>query len=203
MMEAVGHEAGRFFGTVHTGAYNGMIGTQKGGSIYKSKEEYHVFEIDWQPSFIQFAVDGKVYFEFQRGDTVDVWPFDQPFHLIMNIAVGGTWGGAQGIDESAFEGDGQTMEVDWVRVYANSNEPPQTSQTPSKRPTSPPIPPDQMMCGCASCTEAVLNLFAGQHTCGDRIKWVVDNNGLSEVDACILVAEEYPSICGSCHSEHC
>ena len=46
------------------------------------------------------------------------WPFDQPFHLVLNVAVGGDWGGAKGVDEAAFKGAGQVMEVDWVRVYS-------------------------------------------------------------------------------------
>ena len=47
------------------------------------------------------------------------WPFNQDFHILMNIAVGGSWGGAQGIDSTAFSGDGQYMEIDWVRAYSN------------------------------------------------------------------------------------
>ena len=120
-MEAVGHQADRFFGTVHTAANNGMIGTQKGSSISKSKDEWYTFEINWEEDRIQFAVDKQIYFEYLRGDSVDVWPFDQNFHLIMNIAVGGSWGGQQGINEASFEGAGQIMEIDWVRVYADTN----------------------------------------------------------------------------------
>lgn len=82
-----------------------------------SKNEWHIFEINWEMDRIQFAVDKQIYFEFLRGESSSVWPFDQDFHLIMNLAVGGTWGGQEGIDSSAFDGDGQIMEVDWVRVY--------------------------------------------------------------------------------------
>jgi beta-glucanase (GH16 family) len=61
-------------------------------------------------------VDDKVYHSFIRNPADDYkgWPFDQRFHLIMNIAVGGGWGGAEGIDESIWP---QKMEVDWVRVW--------------------------------------------------------------------------------------
>jgi len=44
----------------------------------------------------------------------DEWPFDERFHLLLNIAVGGNWGGVQGVDESIFP---QSMVVDYVRVY--------------------------------------------------------------------------------------
>ena len=47
----------------------------------------------------------------------EAWPFDRPFHLILNLAVGGDWGGQRGVDEDAFSGEGQVMEVAWVRVY--------------------------------------------------------------------------------------
>ena len=52
------------------------------------------------------------------GGTYREWPFDRRFHLLLNVAVGGQWGGAMGVDPGAFEGDGQVMEVDWVRVYS-------------------------------------------------------------------------------------
>jgi beta-glucanase (GH16 family) len=120
VMETVGHEPDRFFGTVHTKLYNGMIGTQKGGVIGKSKDEWHTFEINWEQDRIQFAVDKQIYFEYLKEGASNTWPFDQDLHLIMNIAVGGTWGGAQGIDEAAFLGSGQIMEVDWIRVFNNT-----------------------------------------------------------------------------------
>jgi len=65
---------------------------------------------------IDFYVDDQRYHSVSRGaqDTFKEWPFDQSFHLIMNIAVGGNWGGMQGIDDSIWP---QRMEVDYVRVY--------------------------------------------------------------------------------------
>lgn len=118
VMEFVGYETGQFHGTVHTEAYNHMIGTEKSGSVYEAEADWHVFEINWEPTGIQFAIDGRIYSEFPQGVGSDKWPFDQDFHIIMNVAVGGFWGGSQGIDEAAFSGDGQIMEVDWVRVYS-------------------------------------------------------------------------------------
>jgi len=121
VMETVGYEADKFFGTVHTEAYNHGIGTERGGSLSKSKDEWHIFEIDWQADNIRFAVDRQVFYQFTPGDISDYkqWPFDQDFHLLMNIAVGGSWGGAQGVDAASFEEEGQAMGVDWVRVYSS------------------------------------------------------------------------------------
>jgi len=79
----------------------------------------------------------------------------------MNIAVGGAWGGAQGIDETAFNGDGQIMLIDWVRVY--TNEP----QAPSRMMTQAPVAPDKR-CGCDECTQAVLASDAGGHPCNGK-----------------------------------
>ena len=60
------------------------------------------------------------YHEFlrQNSSTYKEWPFDKDFHLLLNVAMGDSWGGFKGVDESAFGGDGQIMEVDWVRVYS-------------------------------------------------------------------------------------
>lgn len=65
-------------------------------------------------------MDGEVYFVFAPEDVnnFEQWPFNQDFHILMNIAVGGTWGGLQGVNSTAFEGEGQYMEVDWVKAYS-------------------------------------------------------------------------------------
>jgi beta-glucanase (GH16 family) len=64
---------------------------------------------------MDFFVDGKKYFTYANDKTgVDAWPFDQPQYLILNLAIGGSWGGQEGVDESIFP---QKLEVDYVRVY--------------------------------------------------------------------------------------
>mmetsp|Transcript_22404 Transcript_22404/g.34596 ORF Transcript_22404/g.34596 Transcript_22404/m.34596 type:complete len:585 (-) Transcript_22404:45-1799(-) len=121
VMEAVGYEENKFHGSVHTGAYNHGIGTQKTASVIKSELDWHIFEIDWQEDKIMFAVNGEVYFTFAPDYATNSakWPFNQDFHLLLNIAVGGMWGAVEGVDAAAFEGDGQYMELDWVRVYSS------------------------------------------------------------------------------------
>lgn len=96
-------------GTVHTKAYNHLLGTQRGGSIRvpTARTDFHVYAIEWTPEEIRWFVDDSLYYRFpnERLTNPDAdwrhWPFDQPFHLIMNIAVGGTWGGQQGVDPEA------------------------------------------------------------------------------------------------------
>ena len=117
IMEHVGFNEGQVHGTVHTEAYNHGIGTQKGGfmQVPDATSAFHIYSIEWEADAIAFKIDGKMYYSFGRtGSGSAEWPFDQRFHLIMNIAVGGNWGGQQGIDDTIWP---QRMEVDYVRVY--------------------------------------------------------------------------------------
>lgn len=123
IMEYVGYQPNTIHGSIHTGAYNHMIGTQLtfDRRVDTVEEEFHVYEMVWEPGRIDLYVDDILfaYFGYNPQSNIDVkntdaWPFDQPFHLIMNLAIGGTWGGALGLDESIFP---QTMQVDYVRVY--------------------------------------------------------------------------------------
>lgn len=117
IMEHVGYWKDSVFGTVHTGAYNGMLGTQKGKSISRNDwyNAFHVYAIEWTENEISFFVDKSKYFVFKNEHTnTDAWPFDQSFHLLINIAVGGNWGGKFGVDDSVFP---QRMEIDYVRIY--------------------------------------------------------------------------------------
>jgi Beta-glucanase/Beta-glucan synthetase len=122
-MEYVGYDPGVVHGTIHTGAFNHSMNTQIGFSknVPTVESEFHLYEMIWEPGRIELFIDGARYarFGFNPTSTInidnsDAWPFDDPFHLILNIAVGGTWGGARGVDPSIFP---QAMEVDYVRVY--------------------------------------------------------------------------------------
>lgn len=117
IMEHVGYEPAMIYGTVHTGAFNHIQGTQRGDTLEVPGCElaYHVYAIEWDADRITFFVDDVQYNEFpNEGTGPDAWPFDQPFYLVLNLAVGGNWGGRQGVDTDIWP---QTMEVDYVRVY--------------------------------------------------------------------------------------
>ena len=117
IMEHVGYDPGVVHGTIHTEAYNHSIGTQKGASIgvEDAMANFHVYAIEWDEDLIRWYVDDVLYFSFNNEHrTYKEWPFDQRFHLLLNIAVGGNWGGAEGIDPGLTE---VLMEVDYVRVY--------------------------------------------------------------------------------------
>jgi beta-glucanase (GH16 family) len=119
IMEHVGYDPGVVHGTVHTQAFNHSIGTQVGENIQvpDAMSSFHVYAIEWAPESIKWYLDGELYFTFNnQNKTFAEWPFDKRFHLLLNIAIGGNWGGAQGVDQNLTEA---IMEVDYVRVYNN------------------------------------------------------------------------------------
>jgi beta-glucanase (GH16 family) len=121
IMEHVGYDQGVVHGTVHTAAFNHVKGTQLGKQqvVPDCSEAFHVYAIDWQQDKIDFFIDGAHYFTFAKTESGkwEEWPFDHPFHLILNIAVGGNWGGSKGVAADIWP---QRMEVDYVRVYSTN-----------------------------------------------------------------------------------
>jgi len=117
IMEHVGYNHGVIHGTTHSLKYFHGIGTQKSAttSIPDCSEVFHVYSMDWDAESITMLIDNKPYFNFKNEHTGnDAWPFNKPFHLLLNIAIGGNWGGQKGVDDSIFP---QKMEIDYVRVY--------------------------------------------------------------------------------------
>lgn len=122
IMEHVGYEPNVVHSSVHTKKYNHSIGTHKTAktTLSTATTEFNVYAVEWTPEEIRGYVNDRHYFTFknERLTNVDAdyrqWPFDQPFHLLLNIAVGGTWGGARGVDRNIWP---QRMEIDYVRVY--------------------------------------------------------------------------------------
>ena len=117
IMENVGYNPDSIYATVHTGSFNHRLGNHKNGkvSLPDNRDSFHVYAIEWDSLSIKALVDNKTYFTFQKmSDNSDEWPFDKRFHLLLNIAVGGDWGGLHGVEENIFPA---TMEIDYVRVY--------------------------------------------------------------------------------------
>lgn len=123
IMEHVGYDPNVVHATIHTDTYNHSKGTQVGESITLADvfNTYHTYAIEWQPGLIKAFIDDQQYaeFAFDVNDVMDgpthlAWPFDRDFHFIFNIAIGGNWGGVQGIDDTIFP---TSMIVDYVRVY--------------------------------------------------------------------------------------
>ncbi len=124
IMEYVGYEPGMVHTTIHTTYGNGMNGLQIGYDMELDSPEtqFYTYEIVWEPGYIQTYVDGVPYAnpfvyvpEYNQDKPYDdTFPFDQQFYLILNLAIGGNWGGVMGIDNGIFP---TTFEVDYVRVY--------------------------------------------------------------------------------------
>ena len=117
IMEHVGFDPGRIHANIHTKAYNHVQGTNKGNNIViaRADEDFHTYSADWSADKIDFFVDGQRYFTFlKEAGGEAVWPFDKPQYLILNLAIGGDWGGQQGIDDTAFP---TRFEIDYVRIY--------------------------------------------------------------------------------------
>lgn len=117
IMEHVGYDPDVIHITAHTEAYYFKINTQKTSvkKISNATTEFHTYRLDWTPYALRGYIDDVKIFEFvNEGKGYKVWPFDKRFHLLLNVAVGGDWGGAQGVDDNIFP---TAMEVDYVRVY--------------------------------------------------------------------------------------
>jgi beta-glucanase (GH16 family) len=117
IMEYVGFDPARIHANIHTSAYNHVKRTGKGAAIKLAEPwtRFHEFAVEWHEDRLEFFVDDTRYFVFRR-ESADpaVWPFAHPHYLKLNLAIGGTWGGAKGIDESLFP---HRFEVDYVRYY--------------------------------------------------------------------------------------
>lgn len=128
IMEHVGYDTGVIHATVHTKAYNHVIGTQVGNStvVPDFADQFHNYSIEWDADKMDVYIDDLKYFTFNNDQKNDftTWPFNKRFHLIMNIAIGGDWGGAKGIDPDLKEA---TMEVDYVRLFVKKSD---TKQAP-------------------------------------------------------------------------
>jgi len=117
IMEHVGHDLGVIHASAHSKDYQWQKKTQKTGTVNipDVNENFHSYILEWTPEVMKAYVDDQLYFEYKNeGLGVDKWPYDKPFYLILNVAVGGAWGSIEGIDADAFP---QTMEVDYVRIF--------------------------------------------------------------------------------------
>ena len=87
-------------------------------SLPSIEEEFHIYGLIWTYTHLKFYIDGvdNIILTYNKPGTYDQnnWPFDHPFYFLFNIAVGGTYGGVDGVDDEAFPA---VMEIDYARVY--------------------------------------------------------------------------------------
>lgn len=118
IMEEVGYNPEYVSSSIHCTAYNHPKNTQKTHEfkLEGSQSGFHTYALEWTPEKMDFIFDGKVHMTFKNDGkgNYDTWPFNNPFYLKLNLAWGGNWGGAKGVDESCLPA---TYEIDYVRVY--------------------------------------------------------------------------------------
>lgn len=114
ILEYIGREPNTIFTTVHTQAsYGNSINTKK-TKILDVEEEFHLYAIEWTKDKIDFFIDKDLVYTYQPAvKNEDTWPFDKPFYFLVNIAIGGNFGGPV-IDEEIFP---QEFSIDYIRVY--------------------------------------------------------------------------------------
>jgi beta-glucanase (GH16 family) len=117
IMEHVGYNPEVVLGTTHTKDYYWAKKNQESGNVYVSGAccNFHTYAMEWDENQIRMYVDNTWYFTYKNmHNGWRSWPFNIPFHVIINIAVGGAWGGKQGIDKDSWP---QRMEIDFVKLY--------------------------------------------------------------------------------------
>jgi beta-glucanase (GH16 family) len=117
IMEHVGYDPNKVVFSIHTQAYNHSIGTQKNATVVipTAMTEFHKYRVDWTPYAVRGYYDDQLMFTFVNdGRGYATWPFDKRFHILLNLAIGGNWGGAQGVDDTIFP---TSLVIDYVRVY--------------------------------------------------------------------------------------
>jgi beta-glucanase (GH16 family) len=122
IMEHVGCDAGNVHGTIHCNEYNWANNTQQGGTLNNvlastgtDVDEFHIYSIEWNENSINWYVDNINYFTYNKTeDNFTSWPFNENFFLILNLAIGGNWGGICSFNSTTFP---QIFKIDYVRVY--------------------------------------------------------------------------------------
>ena len=117
IMEHVGFDPGAIHATCHNDTYNWYDGIPPPGgelNVNDFDENFHTYTLEWTESSLKWFVDETLYYTYSNTSSWSTWPYNYDFFIILNIAIGGTWGGQQGIDDGIFP---VQMEVEYVRVY--------------------------------------------------------------------------------------
>ncbi len=118
IMENVGYEPSWVQGSVHTPSSYGNTVNSGRIEVPDCDTTYHIYGMTWTPSKIEYWIDdpSKLYYTYDPTvKNPNNWPFNKPCFIILNLAIGGNWGGVNGVDDSVFP---QTYKIDYVRVYS-------------------------------------------------------------------------------------
>ena len=117
IMEHVGYDPNRVYFSIHNeNLYGNVHGTDQQGFYYLEniENDFHIYSIQWDEFMIKGYVDGIQIFDKYRESSYGDWPYDSPFFLILNQAIGGDWGGVQGVDNTIFP---SSFIIDYARMY--------------------------------------------------------------------------------------
>lgn len=118
IMEYVGYRPGVTQTSIHTQKFNHKDGTERTAlrTVEDAETAFHIYSLEWTENEIIGYVDNIPYFIFSndKKGNKETWPFNEPFYLKLNLAIGGDWGGTEGIDEDIFP---SKYYIDYVRVY--------------------------------------------------------------------------------------
>ncbi len=167
IMEHIGREPSRIYGTVHGPSYSGSEGVGHHTTLPDLSAEFHVYAIEWEPEEIRWYVDDDPFFTLTPESIPGAWVYDHPFFLILNLAVGGHWPGPP---------DGTTvfpqfLSVDYVRVYQR---PARVNATAAE--SSVVFPSDTLICDktCRKRSDAPLRAAPqGPHLVPERLQLVL------------------------------
>ncbi len=118
LMEQAGREPDKIHFSLHSKTYNHKINTQKTyfENIAGVTDGYHDYEMQWKPGELAFFVDGVHYVTYRKNpmDGLEEWPFDKPYYLILNVAVGGFFGG-QDVDVAAMPFEMRIASIEYYK----------------------------------------------------------------------------------------
>jgi beta-glucanase (GH16 family) len=122
ILESVGYEMndstgnGKAHASAHCGAYYFKLGNQPTGiiEVESMEKDFHTYAVEWSSSGMTATVDDIPYFSYADTSSAMSWPFSDPQNLILNLTMGGGWGGQKGMDSTVVS---QKYIVDYVRVY--------------------------------------------------------------------------------------
>lgn len=116
IMENVGFDPDVVHSNVHVDKYNHTKGNGKGNRVpAKPYADFNVYAVEWWPDRVEFFFNDLRYLVYKNEKLGESsWPFDQDHYLILNLAIGGAWGGSKGVDEALLP---HKFEIDYVRYY--------------------------------------------------------------------------------------
>ena len=121
ILEHVGHNEGHIVSSVHNIAKSGNLfdSNQQSSIVEKNVcDTFNDYILEWDEEKITTYINNKKIFTYQKDDKPwERWPFDEKFHFIINIAIGGNWGGENGVDNDSFP---TKMKIDYLKVYKKS-----------------------------------------------------------------------------------